>query len=300
MILGLLGLTGACAAKEHPGAATMAMIPGLGLAGISNRKQVMSAPDASASGTGAIDSLIAELNSSIEEVRVRANAAIKDLPPLEQVEAANEVGWAIRMLASAGKDLATMCESIKIKVKDTLSKYTDSTAQAAAANAEQAILAGGEYIKKSDHEAALNLAVSNKETELRNAFQAERQRDELIKTRRSELLGLKELPESAVSAISAEALAGEDYKDQYGKLKDRYNKLTVLGLDPVKGAGFVAEIMGYPLSEEGDGKVQARIQEITSLASALPASASAAGANASLQLPTGGNPGAKGAPLRCF
>jgi ElaB/YqjD/DUF883 family membrane-anchored ribosome-binding protein len=233
------------------------------------------------------------------------------LPPLEQYEAAQELSYGLRSLQSYGKQLASQAENLKSSIQATLAKMKEKYSSSAQANAQAALLATGDYVKKSDHEAAINAALDTKTKELRSAFEAEAALKETVSKRRAEIrAGFSDLPAEAAekisNAISAEVLGADNYKESVDAIKARIGKVREIGLDPAKAADFTAEVAALPLGEEGDKTVAARCEQVkqligaaTTKAATATASSGAASATASRQIPVGGG-GHSTAPLRVF
>jgi hypothetical protein len=253
---------------------------------------------------------VASLLSSLDGIRDQCNAMLAGLPPLEQYEAAQELSYGLRSLQSYGRQLASQAENLKSSIKATLAKMKERYDSSAQASARAALLATGEYVKKADHEAAINAALDSKAKELRTAFEAETVLKETISQRRAEIrAGLSDLPaeaaEKIVNAISAEILGADNYKESVEAIKGRIGKVREIGLDPAKAADFTAEVVALPLGEEGDKTAAARCEQVKQLIGAATTKAasatasSSASATACRQIPVGGG-AACGAPLRVF
>ena len=284
-----------------------AALAGFPLLGMIHRKEpFMGADNALGGGAGGdgggntVDDDVNSLMASIDDVYGKCNAMLAGLPPMEQYEAAQELSYGLRCLKSSGQALVDMTASLKTKISAIAAKVSAKVTAAAKANAESALLTGGLYVKKTDADAALTQAVSAKETEVRNGFAAERQKEVTVTARRAALIEKKVLPAALANAISAEILGADNFAETIETLKTkRFPLIKGAGLDPEKATDFTAEIFALPLTDDGNTQVAARCDSVKKLIAATAAIGNAP-ATASKEFPVGGGGDSSGKPVRIF
>jgi hypothetical protein len=296
-------------------AAVCAAAPLAVTAAATQKKEVTATADINSGTSGGTtidqrvdDEPITSLLASIDGLRDQCNTMLAGLPPLEQYENAQELSYGLRCLQSYGKNLANMAAEMKTRITAVKAKIMANAEAAAKANAEAALLATGGYVKKTDADAALSQAVTNKETEVRNAFAAEQQKQQRVTARRAELIEAKTLPASVVNAISAEMIAAENYKEAVGMVAERVTKIRAIGLDPEKAAEFTAEMVNLPYTDDGKATFTKRVESVQKLMGATATGTATASATASKggeaaatpQFPVGGADKKDQGPVRIF
>lgn len=207
--------------------------------------------------------------SFITQSKEKVNAAIKTLPPIEQNAAASEASFALRGINGCAQELMSSMTHFEERIKgvlaeaskgegDLASKLKMMTAQAAEKFLQEKITAG-EIVKKSDMEAAIeNTRTQAVNAERESAKQAV-EREQLIGTRRTELVAeaTKDgIAKEVIGAVSAELLGGDDYKTKTGVVIKRIKDFSALG---ITSAEVLTDVVGIPVTQEGDTEFKRRL-----------------------------------------
>ena len=218
-----------------------------------------------------MDELIAYLQNFfgqyVTQMKAKANAALASMPPIEQVEAASEAGFALRQAKGCAESmLSCLCEydtqlnSILSQAKagtgDLASKINGIGAQLAQVKLD-GMLTGGELVKKADFDAAIENARAQAVLAERQAATQAAAAAKLISGRRAEVItgGLPEALLDAATAANAELLKGDNYKELTGKLSDRIGKLKTLG---IASEDVLKDFAGIGVNAEGDAEFERR------------------------------------------
>ena len=193
------------------------------------------------------------------QARSKINTAIGSLPPLEQVEAASEAGQALRRMKYCGDELMACLQSFDAQISDVVNQVK-AKAEALTAQHAEAVIAqkkeAGEIVLKADLDAAVENARTQAVNAEREAVAANQQREQLISTRRAELV-TGGVPENVAQAVNAELLIGDGFEAVSTTIKSRVNKLKELGIaSPEVLQEFAA---GIAVNQEGDAEFERRL-----------------------------------------
>ena len=203
----------------------------------------------------------------LNQAKAAANAALAGLPPIEQVEAASEAGYALRSakysadsLVSTLTELESTFSGVLAEAKEgkgTLSDKLNGIAAQLSKAALDAKLTGGELVLKADFDAAIENARSQAVQAERSAAEQAQVQAQLISARRSEVVaaGLSEPLLDAATAANAELLTSDDYKDMAGKVTARVNQLKGLG---IQSEDVLKDFAGIAVNQEGDSEFERR------------------------------------------
>lgn len=231
------------------------------------------------------------IRQQLSGFKTRCNELLKGLPPIEQVEASQELAWGLRNLHSTLKYQEEQCVNIEAK----LSEYENKLKAEVETTVETRLaekLTAGEYVTKDQATAAATSAADARETTVRNEIQ-------LITTRRKELCTAVDdktpaiLSAEAVSLLPDSLLKGETYKADAVKVADRLKALSDLG---VTTGGLVATAARLSVDAAGDTQFADQLSGVRQVADAVkgekkpgnpaPAPAPFAGGNTDKQTPT--------------
>lgn len=208
-----------------------------------------------------MDEIIKAIGEALQMARDKCNAAIKDLPPLEQVEAASELGYGLRALKYAAQNIQDNFDSLNSKISAMAEKFKTAVDAKAKELAEtlatekatvllQEKLSSGEYMKKSDAEAAAEAKANTRETEVRAQIQT-------LATRRAEIAAI--IPAELASRLSDALVMADNYKESAGKVKGRLDKLTEI---KASVPSLQQEAASLALDEKGDAEFENRVKLI--------------------------------------
>ena len=214
------------------------------------------------------------------DLRAQINAVLQGMPPLEQFEASAELSYGLRSLQNTAASLMEMAEGLGAQ----MTKYTAALKTGAEAVAETALIAKGEYVKKTDAETAQTAAVAAKEAEVKASLQTAQTEQTEGEARRTKLVADKITTAVVAGALPIEFFKVDGYEGRIVKLAARLKKLTDAKL---VAEPFVAEMVAIPLDDAGDKTFEARVTSVKSLISvtATRGSGGSAAASASLALP---------------
>jgi len=204
----------------------------------------------------------------ITQATNKANAVLQGLPPIEQVEAASEAGFALRQargaaqsvlacLADADAALNGIYAEAKSGKGDLASKINGLGAQLAQA-AVTAKLTGGEFFTKADFDAAVENARSQAITAERTKVAKDSAAATLIAGRRTEVIasGLSAALLDAATGTNAELLTGDDYLAKAAIITTRIGKLNALG---IVNEDALKDFAAIGLNQEGDAEFERRL-----------------------------------------
>ncbi len=187
----------------------------------------------------AITTLIASCQQSL-------NQTLSALPPIEQLEATSEAAGILRHMKSSASYLKETFGAFEAKMseyKASIQKEIEDASELLASTKLEAKLSGGEYIKKSDADAAQQVAVQGAETALRASMKK-------ITDRRKEITeGEGAVSVEIASLLSDETLAADDYKLRASKAGARCKTLTDLG---VAVPAVLSETANLGIDEAGE------------------------------------------------
>jgi cell division protein FtsB len=195
---------------------------------------------------------------AIRNLEAQINAMLGGLPPLEQYEAASELSYGMRCLRNSAANLITMSSSLSEAVK----AYAAKVASQAEASAEAKLLEKGDYIKKTDSEAAVKAAAELKEKEVKDGIEAADAAKTKVLAARAKLVEDKTCTLAVANALPPDFFKEEGYADRVAKLTARLKKLTD---DKLTADEFVAEMAALPLDEAGDKIFESRVKSVKSL-----------------------------------
>lgn len=196
--------------------------------------------------------------NTVKQLHDQVNSMLAGLPPLEQFEASSELSYGLRCLRNSALNFVEMAAALDGVVKQYAAKIT-SQAEAAA---EAKLLEKGEYVKKTDSEAAVQAAGEKKEKEVKDALEAENTAKTKVVAARAKLVEDKTCTQAVADALPADFFKDEGYADRVTKLTARLKKLTD---EKLTADEFVAEMAALPLDEAGDKTFDARVKSVKSL-----------------------------------
>jgi len=166
--------------------------------------------------------LLAKLNG---ELKAKADKAIKDLGPIDQLEAAQNVTWALNEFKWITAALTENMEHFA-DIEARIATHDEGVIEAAKA----AALESGDIVSKEDLAAQLLAAKQEGKDEVEAKFKLEAEKAELAATRREEV---KEVHDEVIAAnMSVETLSGDDYLTQANLTASRVTELAKSGITP--------------------------------------------------------------------
>jgi len=226
----------------------------------------------------------------IKALRDQVNAMRAGLPPLEQFETASDLSFGLRSLQNSAANLLDMAEGLA----DLVTQYSQELTTTAEQSAEADLIAKGEYIKKTDSEAAVKAAAEAKEKEVKDALQAETKVKERVVAARAKLVEDKVCTEAVAARLPDDFFKEEGYTDRVAKITAR---LKVLADNKINHSEeFVTEMAAIPLDAAGDQVFDNRVKAVKGLVATSASSRTETSARASLAMPAGDD----GAPALVF
>lgn len=228
--------------------------------------------------------IIAAFTLAIQELKTKAESAFSGLGPADQHEGAPGVGYA----SSALQWVTNKADAMLQQITDLEAKF-DPEVQAAAAALLPALLAekvtAGEYIAKSDVEAAVAAAKQEATQAAEAAFQAREEQVATITARRSEIETAHGTEVAA--SVSADSLTGEGFESLKTELGRRVTALSEIGVTAAANKDAFAKIAcGHSFDEDG-GKA---FDENVTLIKGLVPKGSAQAAASAPKVPGSGQP----------
>lgn len=222
------------------------------------------------------------IQKAIQDFIAKINAWLATLPPLEQVDAASQIGWAIRQIREIGEQIGTKMSEIDSQ----LAEFKKQVNEEAQAKAKENLIAAGEVMLKADAELAANAAREDGAREAREAMQAEQAEQKKIVERRAQVVVDGLLSAEAAERLTDEIFKPDNFMDAVTKVSGRMAKIGELKLSTGGASAAMAEMAGIPLDEAGDATFEQRLGLIKEIAGA------GVGANAERQQekPPGGKP----------
>lgn len=209
--------------------------------------------------------------TQIKELESTVNAMLEGMPPLEQYENAAELSFAFRCLKQNAANFITLSQNLAAKA----GAFFENAKASAEANAEAALIAKGDYVKKTDAQAAQEAAVTAAESRVKADLQLEQTATAECEARRAKLVEDKVVVATVAAAIPADFFKADGFDDRKAKLTARVAKLTEAKLTT---EDFLAEMVALPFDEAGEKAFTARLASTQSLVAAT-ASRSSGGIN---------------------
>lgn len=208
--------------------------------------------------------IIAALGIAMQELKTKADAALKGMNPIDQYEGAQEVAYAIRSL-SYSKDCV---EDMLSKVNEVMSKYDETVAAAAAPLAAAEIetkIAAKELIRKTDFDLAIENAKQDGEKVAAERIATERQEELAAAARRTEIATAhgKEVAEALPENVFAAAAFTEAAKAEIARRVDTLKDIGVAAAE--KPAHFAEIISCGAFDDAGKAAFDARIAQLKDL-----------------------------------
>jgi hypothetical protein len=196
----------------------------------------------------------------LTELKAKANLTLQGLPPLEQFEASSELAYCFRALQRQANELVEFTETIN-------KSMTEVAAKLGAEAVAEAVTAGN-YIAKTDHEAALSAARIAVEKDVRNTITAEQVGRDKVASRRQQIITDKILPAVAAERLSDTVLGADDYLGSAAKVGSRIKLFGDLGVTAETAGEVIAEVASIPLDADGEAIFTQRLQFVTAAATA--------------------------------
>jgi hypothetical protein len=202
---------------------------------------------------------LAELKNTL---RTRFNAAIGNLGPIEQVEAAQPVITVLREIDWAShriNEISGQVDTVIAAAEETLRTMTETAVTAAIS--EQ--VTAGALIRKEDHETLITAAADKAKKEVEQQFQAAADNAAALRTKREAIT--KDHGLHVAAALTDDDLAAED-------ADTRINRVTKRSAD-LKEAGILAEgttekfhasMLACANTAEGDKEFDSRLDAFKS------------------------------------
>lgn len=192
---------------------------------------------------------IAELLASLQNLAGRITAALSSLPDPNSLEKDSAVAAQARNLEANGQNLSAAVKDLE-QIGEQLKGYEEklksgdlSEEQLAAARAK--LVESGDLLAKSDHEAALETAVTKAKEELKGEYeQREQQREQAAQARTRIADDLKDTVKNpaALSRIPDEHLVGDQAAGNIDKIKERLKKVAEMGITSEAALGDIASM----------------------------------------------------------
>lgn len=207
-----------------------------------------------------MDQIIAEILALLKTSRQTLDQTLAGLPPIAQFEATSEAACILRQMNSSATWLKEQFGVFDGYMAQLKTKYPEALNAAADLKAGEMLntkLSAGEYIKKTDADAAQQVAVSAAETTLRNTIKK-------VSDRRAALVtGEGAIPVAVAGLLSDETLLADDFKVRASKAAERTKKLSDLG---VEVPAVLAEAANFGIDDAGEKAFGAKFELFNSIA----------------------------------
>lgn len=197
---------------------------------------------------------ISDLLENLSTLVGRISGIVTSLPDANSLDKDSPVAVQSRNLEANARELENVANDVK-KFGQEL-----SAAQAAEPSEEQLealkakLVAAGDLLSKTDHEAALQTAVAAKETELNAGFAEQQTLATQVENNRAKL-GEKVTNAKVLAAIPAAVLSADNFEVNSAKIIDRFAKLEQMG---IKADGALSEVASMAVDADGDTAFETR------------------------------------------
>lgn len=208
--------------------------------------------------------IIAALALAMQELKTKADAALKGMGPIDQYQGAQEVAYAIRTLNYSKEQVEEMLQT----VNGVMEKYDAAIAAAveplAAAKLDEKI-AAGELVRKTDHDLAIENAKTEGETAAAERLAAERKEEQAAAARRDEIAASH--GKEVAAALPFEIFAADKFTDATkSEITRRVESLKEIGVAAAEKPAHFAEIVSCgSFDEEGKAAFDGRITQLKDL-----------------------------------
>lgn len=198
---------------------------------------------------------LAELKNTL---RARFNAALGNLGPIEQVEAAQPVIAVLREIDWAAHRVNEISGQVDVAIaaaEETLKTMTAS----AVSEAISAQVTAGALIRKEDHETLITAAAEKAKEEVKQQFQAAADKATALHTKREAIT--KDHGVHVAAALSDDDLTAEDADARISRVTKRSADLKEAGiLAEGTTEKFHASMLACANTAEGDTEFTARLE----------------------------------------
>ncbi len=203
----------------------------------------------------------------LTEFRTRMNAKLKDMPPLEQLEAGELARNIVRTSLWAKEDADRLAENFDLSEAKLNSMFEEASKEIAS-QAMTAALASGEVIKKEDHVNLLAQAKTDAKTEAQTEFAAAQKKIELIAERRGKVA--EKIGEIAAAGATDEQLADDKWEDIIALGEARIARLAEIKITADSRPQAFKSLASIPLTAEGLKEFDSRLPAYAELAASGP------------------------------
>lgn len=210
--------------------------------------------------------IVTALTDIQKEARIRINAALQGLPPLESMELAepaaralNEMDYLKSAVAEIGQhvsELVAVAESEKTAMRAEVEKEVAA-----------ALVKEGKHVVKEDHEAMLLDARKEERETVEGEYRKAAEMRAAAETQRAAVEG--DVGKVAASLFSVEDLTADDAPAKIAQMKDRVGRLQGLGMTEDQAA--YKALASLPLTKEGDEDFAARFAQFEEFRKQNPA-----------------------------
>lgn len=202
----------------------------------------------------------AKFIAALSAITARAEGLTASLPRPEQYENQPEVKAGVNGI----NGLAT-------SIKASLTEFTareEEFRTGFAAEAKAALIAGGEYILKADHTAAVQVAVNAEAERMRTEFTNLGKQAALILERRGLAVTAHKLPKLVVDRMPDAEFLADTFATNFAKVLERLTKFIPFGITAEKGGEVLADVGAIPTDAAGDAIFNSRLSLITATVTA--------------------------------
>lgn len=210
------------------------------------------------------------MKSLLERIKEHAAKLIglkEGQPDLALLDANSAAAAAVRNVDIQIASLATWIKDAEAEAEQLQAERAKGLSDTEKTAVIDAALAAGEIVRKTDADAAAQLAMATRETELKGEFDRSRQAEAAAAAARAKLAETCKLGPAVLSAVPAELCAAADF--QTGgviKIKERLDKLAALG---ITAESVQAEVCALGLDAAGDDAFAAKLATYQSIADQL-------------------------------
>ena len=207
--------------------------------------------------------IIAALASLKDDIRAKFNAALKNLGPIEQVEASQSVIGVLREVDWAADRISRVSGELDEQIKGAEQVLNDLTAKAAK-DAISAGIAARELILAADHQTALTAAVENARTaakaEAKVEFDAALAAQKTVAQRRAEFAD--KAGAIAAASVTDEQLLSGNYPALLAAAVKRVDVLKEANITAEARPKVFGDLMAIGYDESGEAVFTARLDVV--------------------------------------
>lgn len=204
-----------------------------------------------------LQEFLTKLRQNQTEIETRANSSLKELEPIDQVEATSAVKAALQDSKWIRDRIVELGDTLKAALAD-VSETTLKIAEPVMASKIEA----GELVEKLAHETSVVAARADERKQVEDTYQAEKEENQKLTERRAAAVKAQG---PAAAALTNDDLKADDFEQRLASLGNRVTKLNEQGIKAEKGEENFVTILAHSFDEAGDKRFDSQLATILSI-----------------------------------